>query len=245
MMKKEIISKNKSGGNTILILVDCLSGALKAGRFALNHLYEEGQTEVVLLQAYNVQGFGLFKMRNLAQVLEDTAMQDLSLIKNKLVEEFDVDADHIQKLVTESSLTTTLKSYFNKKKGLTVIIGDSQESLKSKVPHNQISTIMKAVDVNKVFYVNSDVVVFSHSEVTIISSKQDETKKLPKKIFDKIFGKKKVDVKYVIAKGKKNNEGLKKVDDDEDVNMFNAVEKALEDDLTNSYFENSVNISSY
>lgn len=85
MIKHEHISKKKLKDKTILLLVDSLPGALKAGRLALNYLLDN-QTRLILLQTFNVQGFGLYKMRNLTEKADSKKIAPEFVTMNSVVQ---------------------------------------------------------------------------------------------------------------------------------------------------------------
>ncbi len=80
------IFKKKPNGKTILILSECQQGALKAGRYALKHLFDN-QTRIILLRPFQAPKFGLSMMRNLSSVLKDISKEDLTVLKNTFIKE--------------------------------------------------------------------------------------------------------------------------------------------------------------
>jgi hypothetical protein len=92
-------SKKKLKSKAIIILVECLPRALKAGRFALKHLYED-QDQIILLQVYKIQG---------SVIISDNIDKTDEISKDFLAnisKEYSLDIEYITGASMNSSLIT-------------------------------------------------------------------------------------------------------------------------------------------
>ncbi|MDF1549784.1 MAG: hypothetical protein P1P88_18290, partial [Bacteroidales bacterium] len=179
MIKLDRSSKRKVEGQTILILVECLKGALKAGRFVLNHLYTD-KDRVILLQVYKVQRQGLFLMRNISKILNDVSIDELTILKNKLIEEFNISPFRIQKMAIEGELAATLKRKFCKGDNPIVVIGEDTQFYQHEIPQKQISTIMKGTCIKNIFYIDNNITLIDNSRILNISDSPEEITEISK-----------------------------------------------------------------
>lgn len=238
--------KKKLNLRTILILVESLPGALRSGRFVLEHLYND-QDQIILLQVYRVQGYGIFLMRNLSEKLRNISMEELTMLKNTLTKEFGISPDKIQKLAIEGDLATTLKHEFYSKNINTLVIGDDHNVLKDQIPYSQISTIMKTINKRPIFYINDNITLIGHRNILTIS---DELNKISDryKIFltnlSKLY---KTDIEYITI----NNESSVLITDDQkqhppnaqsiDIQRHKTIKKILENWDINFSSKNEIN----
>ena len=246
MIKLHTVTKKKFDGTTILMLVENIQGALKAGQFVLNHLYND-KVRVILLQTYTVQGLGLFLMRNLSQILEGISLEDLTMLKNKLIEEFEVPPDKIQKLAIEGDLATILKNKFGNVDNLTVVIGEDQNPLKHKIPCKQIITIMKATNISNIFYIDENITFIDRNKMLIISEKPDKIHESFKNFIVNISKKFSIDIEYITTKNKDSvlmpdDPAINSSNDnDSDFNTHNTIKNILKERVINSNTKNDIN----
>jgi len=201
MIKLEHISKKKLKGNTILLLVDRLPGALKAGRFALKYLFDD-QTRLILLQTFNVQGFGLSKMRNLSQRLWEISMHDLTVLKNKLIEEFGIPSGKIKKLVIEGHLATVVRQNFNSNDSLSFIIGADSDQLLMKDTNKQAISLIKKTNIRSLFLIDENITLIDRSKIIVVSDNPDSIAESTKEFLASISDKNSIDIEYVTGSDK-------------------------------------------
>lgn len=201
MIKLEHISKKKLKGNTILLLVDSLPGALKAGRFALKYLFDD-QTRLILLQTFNVQGFGLSKMRNLSQRLWEISMHDLTVLKNKLIEEFGIPSGKIKKLVIEGHLATVVRQNFNSNDSLSFIIGADSDQLLIKDTNKQAISLIKKTNIRSLFLIDENITLIDRSKIIVVSDNPDSIAESTKEFLASISDKNSIDIEYVTGSDK-------------------------------------------
>jgi len=194
-MKPNAHSIKNLKGNKILIIVECLSGAMKASRFALKHIYNEND-EIILLQIYKVQGLGSFMMRNLSHILKETALTDLSILKKMIIEEFGTPPKNIQKMVYEEDLGTTLKRKQFIDNNLIVLIGEDQKILQHKVSHQHILTVLKALNKHTTFYVEDNITIINRSKIIVISEDLGKIDSISKNFLNGISRKYGADIEY-------------------------------------------------
>ena len=166
--------KNREEKQTFIVIVDSFEEGLKAARFVLGNLYAD-KDRFVLLQAYNVDGLGLFLMRNFSKVLKDTAMRELKMLGNKLVEEFHIVPEKIEKMVTEGDLALTLKKEFSNTDNPFVVIGEDEDIdfLKHKTPQKHISAVMKEGSIENILYIEDDITIINESKIKYISENHE------------------------------------------------------------------------
>jgi hypothetical protein len=201
MMKLNNNFKNRDENQTIVVLVECLQGGLKAGQFVLNHLYTD-KSRLVLLQVYKVQGAGHFLMRDLSKILKSTALEDLTIVKNKLIEKFNIAPDKIEKMVAEGDVATILKREFHNGDNTTVVIGEDTELLKHKIPQKQISAIMKDAKIANILYIEDNITLINDSRIVTISEDAKKNNEKLKNYFTKLSEKYSLEIENIDLKSK-------------------------------------------
>lgn len=201
MINREHNSKKKQNRKTILLLVDCLPGALRAGRFVLNNLYDS-QTRIILLQTFNIQGFGLFMMRDLSQKLREISLYDLTVLKNSLIEEFGIPSRNIKKLAIEGDLATIVNQKFRKDNNLSVVVGSDRHQVINKTTNKHTISFIKKSIIRPIFLIEDNITLIDRSKIIIVSDNPDQIPELTKKILVDISEKDDLEIEY--ATGKKN-----------------------------------------
>ena len=180
MKKMKSIFKKKPNGKTILILSECQQGALKAGRYALKHLFDN-QTRIILLRPFQAPKFGLSMMRNLSSVLKDISKEDLTVLKNTFIKEFGIPSDSIVKLAMEGDLITIAQQEFKKCDNLSVVIGTDCTPLYSKNPYKQILSFMTITGIRPIYLIDDCVTRIDRSKILVIPENVD---KMPERFKD-------------------------------------------------------------
>jgi len=190
----------KPNGKTILVVAECQEGALKAGRFALKHLYEK-QTRVVLLQTYKAPKFGLSGIRDLTSILKKISKEDLTTLKNTLIQEFCIPADNILKLAIEGNLSTIAQQEFRHYDNLSIVIGTDCTPLYSKNPYNQIFSLM-TTGIRPIYIVDDFISLIDRTKIIVISEKVEDLPERFKNFLFSISNKDKIPVEYLTEKNK-------------------------------------------
>ena len=180
MKKMKSIFKKKPNGKTILILSECQQGALKAGRYALKHLFDN-QTRIILLRSFQALKFGLSMMRNLSSVLKDISKEDLTVLKNTFIKEFGIPSDSIVKLAMEGDLITIAQQEFKNCDNLSVVIGTDSTPLYSKNPYKQILSFMTITGIRPIYLIDDCVTRIDRSKILVIPENVD---KMPERFKD-------------------------------------------------------------
>lgn len=123
------LKKNKTDAEivqNILVISDCSSGAERAAWFAIRNVYNHNSI-ITLLQTYQTHSFGQSMIRNIVLILEKTAKQELSELKNQIVKNTNVNPESISKKVINGKLFSVLKQRIGKKTSTAVIIGIERE----------------------------------------------------------------------------------------------------------------------
>lgn len=172
MIKMKNFFNKKPKGKTILILSECQQGALKAGRFALKHLYDN-QTRVILLRTFKSPKFGLTMIRNLPSILKDISKEDLTVLKNTFIKEFGIPSDNIVKHAMEGDLITIAQQEFKNCDNLSVVIGTDSTPLYSKNPYKQILSFMTITGIRPIFLIDDSITRIDRSKILVISENED------------------------------------------------------------------------
>lgn len=198
----------KSKGRTIIILVECQKKALNAGRFVLNNIYTDAD-RIFLAQIYKIQGAGLFTMRNLSKILKDISMEDLTILKNELIEEFGIHPDKIHKLPIEGEITTELKEEFGNSNASVVIIGEDTKFFQHENPQKDISTIIEGTFSKSIFNVEKEISLFDDTETLNMTGNSDEIAEISKKYLKKLAKKYRLKIEYNPLKNKTHKSIIK------------------------------------
>ncbi len=196
MRKMKSVFNKKPNGKTILVLAECQQGALKAGRYAIKHLYDN-QTRIILLQTYKAPKFGLSMVRNLPSILKDISKEDLTVLKNTFIKEFGVPSKNIVKLAMEGDLATIAQQEFKNKDNISVVIGTDCTPLYSKDPYKRITSFMTITGIRPIFLIDDIITRIDRSKILVIPENGD---KMPEKFKDfliNISEKDKIPVEYL------------------------------------------------
>ena len=191
---KNVFNK-KSNGKTILVLAECQQGALKAGRFALKHLYDS-QTRIILLQTYNAPKIGISTVRNLPSILKKISKEDLTILKNTFIEEFGIPSDHIVKLAREGDLTTIAQEELKNCDNFSVVIGTDCTPLYTRKPYKRIRSFMTTTGIRPIFIVDDNIIRIERSKIFVIQGDADKMSETFKKFLAKISEEDKIPVEY-------------------------------------------------
>ena len=201
MIKMKNVFNRKSNCKTILVLAECQQGALKAGRYAIKHLYDP-QTRVILLRTFKSPKFGLTMIRNLPSILKDISKEDLTVLKNTFIKEFGIPSDNIVKHAMEGDLITIAQQEFKYCDNLSVVIGTDSTPLYSKNPYKQILSFMTITGIRPIYLIDDCVTRIDRSKILVISENVD---KMPEKFKDfliNISEQDKIPVEYSTGKNK-------------------------------------------
>ncbi len=191
---KNVFNK-KSNGKTILVLAECQQGALKAGRFALKHLYDS-QTRIILLQTYNAPKIGISTVRNLPSILKKISKEDLTILKNTFIEEFGIPSDHIVKLAREGDLTTIAQEELKNCDNFSVVIGTDCAPLYTRKPYKRIRSFMTITGIRPIFIIDDNITRIDRSKILVIQGNVDKMPETFKKFLAKISEEDKIPVEY-------------------------------------------------
>ncbi len=192
--------KGKEELPTILMLVENTQGALRAGQFVFSNLYTP-QTRVILLQTYRVQGFGMGLVRNLSQILKEIALDELTMIKNRFIEEFGIPSENLHKVAFEGDLGSILKERYCKPQNLTIVIGEEQNLMDHETPYKQLSTVLESSCADHIFYLNENMTYIDPSKILIVSEKTEDVSVLYRKYITELSKKHKRMLEYNSANG--------------------------------------------
>ena len=191
---KNVFNK-KSNGKTILVLAECQQGALKAGRYALKHLYDF-QTRIILLQTYKAPKIGISMVRNLASILKNISKEDLTVLKNTLIEEFGIPSDHIVKLAREGDLTSIAQEELKNCDNFSVVIGTDCAPLYTRKPYKRIKSFITITGIRPIFIVDDNITQINQSKILVIQGNKDKMSETFKDFLAKVSEEDKIPVEY-------------------------------------------------
>ena len=197
---KSVFNK-KPNGKTILVLAECQQGALKAGRYAIKHLYDN-QTRIIILQTYKAPKFGLSMVRNLPSILKDISKEDLTVLKNTFIKEFGVPSKNIVKLAMEGDLTTIAQQEFKNCDNLSVVIGTDCTPLYSKNPYKGIASFMTITGIRPIFLIDDSITRIDRSKILVIPENGNNMPERFKDFLINISEKDKIPVEYLTRENK-------------------------------------------
>jgi len=201
MRKMKSVFNKKPNGKTILVLAECQQGALKAGRYAIKHLYDN-LTRIILLQTYKAPKFGLSMVRNLPSILKDISKEDLTILKNTFIKEFGVPSKNIVKLAMEGDLTTIAQQEFKNCDNLSVVIGTDCTPLYSKNPYKRITSFMTITGIRPIFLIDDIITCIDHSKILVISEKAGKMSEELKDFLNKTSERETIPVEYLTGEYK-------------------------------------------
>jgi len=192
---KNVFNK-KPNGKIILVLAECQEGALKAGRYAIKHLYDE-ETRIILLQTYKAPKFGLTMVRNLPSILKSISKEDLTVLKNTFMKEFGIPSENIEKLAMEGDLSTIAQQEFRNCDNLSVVIGTDCTPLYSKNPYKQILFFMTNTGIRPIFLIDGSITCIGRSKILVIPEIEDKMPVRLKDFLNNISEKDNIPVEYL------------------------------------------------
>ena len=167
-MRMKHKNKGYSGGRTILVLADCLHGAIEAGRFAVRNLYDSN-TRIVLLQTYNKPQYGRSMLHDITPILEKTAKEDLTKLKNEMLKEFGLPADSIGKAALEGELSEVLANGFSKTPGLSVVVGYDPRLSYRAFPCRSVIKAATDSGLRPLFVVSDSITLIDNSIISLFT----------------------------------------------------------------------------
>jgi hypothetical protein len=171
---------------TILLLADCWSGAMAAGRFAAQMLFDE-RTQIVLLNTYQRPGSGMTMTRSVTPILEKTAKRDLEILKNTLVNEYDIPASSITEVTKEGALVSVIENSYSDYQNLSVVLGQNMNNpLRKGFCRNVINTLL-STPFRPVFLVSNFITLIEHSRIFLVAEKEENISTLYRNYLSDIF----------------------------------------------------------
>ncbi|MCA1757737.1 MAG: hypothetical protein LC649_09805 [Bacteroidales bacterium] len=169
LRKKESNAK----GRTVLVLADCLHGAMAAGRFAVRNL-RDSDSRILLLQTYRKPGYGQSMLRDISPILEKVAKAELTELKNQMMKEFDLSAGSIGKATLEGDIRTVLKNWFGNTPGLSVVVGSDPRLSYRSFPCRKVIEAVVESGLTPVFVVSDSITLIDREGITLFAGEEKE-----------------------------------------------------------------------
>ena len=156
----------------ILVIADCIHGAEKAASFASRNLLLADST-MMLLQTYQKRAIGQSMLRNITPLLEKTARQELSELKNQIVRNNGINPKNISKVVVEGKLLSVLKQRFGNMTDTAVVLGFDQGMPKPSTYCKKLIVSILKSGIRPLYIVGNGITLISKDRVTYFSGEKD------------------------------------------------------------------------
>lgn len=121
--------RNNKPNEKILILADFSEGNWRAIQFAMKHLFQSG-SEICIVQTWQKANFGFSMVRDLAPILQNIAINELEVIKTKLLKNYPLDDTQIKLYPFEGNLPSFFSSEVFQDKKWHVVMAPGENSCK-------------------------------------------------------------------------------------------------------------------
>lgn len=165
--------ESNTKGRTILVIADCLHGAMAAGRFAVRNL-RDSDSRIILLQTYRKPGYSQGMLRDISPILEKVARAELTELKNEMVKEFGLSAGSIGKATLEGDLGTVLKNWFGNTPGLSVVVGSDPRLSYRSFPCRKVIEAVVEAGLTPVFVVSDSITLIDREGITLFAGEEKE-----------------------------------------------------------------------
>jgi len=162
-----------NGNKTVVLLAECLNGALGAGRFAARLLFDQ-TTRIILLHTFQKPARGVSMMRDLTEVLRQTADWDLSVLKTKLVREFELPPENIEKAVIENDLRSVIEKDLSKHHHVSVVLGPDISNPFRRGSCRKIVRALVGSKIRPVFLISDHITMLEESRIVFIAEKEED-----------------------------------------------------------------------
>lgn len=176
MFREEIRNSNQKD-KTILLLADCWAGAKAAGRFAAQMLFDE-RTQIILLNTYQRPNAGMTTVQSVTPILQQTAMKDLEVLKNALVNEFTIPEASITENSVEGELITVIQSHYARYENLSVVLGQNLNNPLRKGFCRKVISALLSTQFRPLFIVSNFITLIEPSRVVLIAEKEENISSL-------------------------------------------------------------------
>lgn len=167
--------ESNTKGRTILVLADCLHGAMAAGRFAVRNLLDSN-SRIILLQTYRKPAYGQSTLRDISPILEKVAKAELTELKNQIVKEFGLPAGSIGKATLEGDLGIVLRNWFGNTPGLSVVVGSDPRLSYRSFPCRKVIGAVVESGLTPLFVVSDSVTLIDREGITLFAGEENEVK---------------------------------------------------------------------
>ncbi len=156
----------------ILIVADCLSGALPAAQFAIRNLYT-GSSKIILLQTYQKRTFGQSMLRDIEPLLKKTASRELTELKNEMVKEYRIKPKSISKKIVEGELGAVLKRWRRNKPGTMVLMGIEPQSSNTDFNCSKLIKPVLNSGIRPVYIVNHSITMITDEKTIYFAGRRE------------------------------------------------------------------------
>jgi hypothetical protein len=187
---------------TVLLLADCWGGALLAGHFTAKLLFDRN-TRVILLHTFQQPATGKGPLRNMTSVLKKIAMEDLSVLKDKLINEFGLPEESILKVALEGDLRNVITKEFCYFPNLSIVMGpDTSHPLRNGTCRKVIRAL-RGDRPRPVFLVSDHITIIESSRIIVITENEENLSDLYLVFLKELFGKNSPPIE-IISRGNSN-----------------------------------------
>lgn len=144
-----------------------------ASQFTGKYLYQK-DTELVLFQTYLAPSFGMTTMRNLDPILKKIAKEDLTVLKDKLIGDYGIPAEKIQKKVVKGELDELLNVIPTEYANPALVVGsDNFDKTFGSDACGKIIRKFLNSNIRPIFFIMDSIAVIEEHRVIIVSESEN------------------------------------------------------------------------
>ena len=157
---------------TILVVTDCMHGAMAACRFAARNLFDS-DTTLLLLQTYRTSRYDQSTLRDISRIIEKTVKSELSGLSQELGKEFSISQDRIREMAVEGDLKEILQELFAAEKTLAIVMGFDPNLSKNTLPCRRLIGAVIESGLRPLFVVSDTITVIDQKNATLLAGERD------------------------------------------------------------------------
>lgn len=161
----------QSSDQAVLVLANCLHGAMRASRFVVRNLYNPA-TKILLQQSFEGPDLGSDIKRDISPMLQNIANGELIYLKNSILKEFHLPSDSVEKSTYVGELPDLLTLREKEYKNLSIVVGvDTDVSFASFPCLSVIKTVINS-GISPVYIISDSIVLITRKNIILFTHDQ-------------------------------------------------------------------------
>jgi len=153
---------------SLLLIANCDEGVMNAGRFIMDHLFDENAI-IYLIQSYDFpSGKQDSVSESITPVLDLVANRELSDLRKKMIEKFGIPAGQIEIRSHNGQLEELIDS-FGPSESVSVTVGFDKKSKSNRASRQDMITDLLSCSTRPVFLVRNSITVIEDLRILVIS----------------------------------------------------------------------------